>query len=316
MGVAAGYPAFARKGSVIRIGVIGLDTSHSIAFTKIFHDPANTEFADFKVTVAFPYGSSTIESSYSRIPGYTEEIRKLGVDVVDSLDDLLKRCDVVLLETNDGNMHLEQASRVLKTGKRMFIDKPLAGNLKDAVAIAKAAEKYKNPTWSSSSLRFAKGVQAAKNIDNIGAHTGVDTFGPANLEPSHTDLAWYGIHGVETLFTVMGTGCRQVSRIHTPETDLVVGKWSDNRIGTYRGVRDSYRGDGGRVYGKDGVHEFNAGGGYKPLLVEVAKFFKTGVPPVKMEETLEIFAFMEAADESKKLGGAPVDMVPFLAMAK
>ena len=44
-------------------------------------------------------------------------------------------------------------------------------------------------------------------------------------------------------------------------------------------------------------------GGYEPLVVEIAKFFKTGKPPVSAEETLEIFAFMEAADESKRKGG-------------
>ena len=42
--------------------------------------------------------------------------------------------------------------------------------------------------------------------------------------------------------------------------------------------------------------------GYEPLLVEICKFFRTGKPPVTAEETLEIFAFMEAADESKRQG--------------
>ena len=46
--------------------------------------------------------------------------------------------------------------------------------------------------------------------------------------------------------------------------------------------------------------------GYAPLVVEIMKFFKTGVAPVSPEETIEIFAFMEAADESKAKGGTAV----------
>jgi len=39
------------------------------------------------------------------------------------------------------------------------------------------------------------------------------------------------------------------------------------------------------------------------------KFFQTGMAPVPPEETIEIFAFMEAADESKNKGGAQVKIV-------
>ena len=45
---------------------------------------------------------------------------------------------------------------------------------------------------------------------------------------------------------------------------------------------------------------------YRELLVEIVKFFRTGSPPVPPEETLEMMAFMEAADLSKARGGAPI----------
>ena len=56
-------------------------------------------------------------------------------------------------------------------------------------------------------------------------------------------------------------------------------------------------------------------GGYLPLVVEIAKFFKTGKPPVAAEETLEIYTFMEAADESKRQGGKSVKLADVLAAA-
>jgi hypothetical protein len=198
----------AQSPGVTRVGIIGLDTSHSPAFTKLLNDPdAAPDLAGFRVVVAYPYGSRTIESSYSRIPRYIEEVRELGVEVVDSIDAVLSRSDVVLLMTNDGRLHLEQALQVFKAGKPVFIDKPLAGSLADAVAIVDAARQHGVPVFSSSSLRYTAGAVAARS-GTLGRVVGADAFSPATIEPTHPDLFWYGVHGVELLFTAMGTRVR------------------------------------------------------------------------------------------------------------
>lgn len=291
-----------------RIGMIGLDTSHCIAFTKEFNSPdAGLELGGYKVVAAYPKGSSEIESSYSRIPEYTKNMEELGVKIVDSIDDLLELVDVVMLETNDGRLHLEQAIPVLKTGKTMFIDKPMTASLSDAIVIFEQAKKYSAPIFSSSSLRYLENAQRASKGE-IGKIVGASTFSPCTLEPTHPDLYWYGIHGVETLFTVMGTGCKKVSRVHTEETDVVTGIWEDGRVGTFRGTRAGKGGYGGTAFGETGILELGPYQGYKPLLLEIVKFFQSGKVPVQAAETLEILAFMEAADESKQIHGASVDM--------
>lgn len=301
---------------VIRVGMIGLDTSHSIAFTKILNDEeAATDVAGFRVVAAYPHGSADIESSVRRIPQYTEEIQTLGVEIVDSIDELLERVDVVLLETNDGRLHFEQALQVFRAGKPVFIDKPIAGSLTDAVAIFEAAEHFGVPVFSASSLRYTPTAQEIRN-GKIGNVVGADAYSPATLEPTHPDLFWYGIHGVEMLFTVMGTGCESVVRMTSAGTDVVTGKWQDGRIGTFRGIRDGERGYGGTAFGTDGIGSLGPYEGYRPLVVEIVKFFRTGVVPVDPEETLEIFAFMEAADESKRKGGIPVTLESVLTKAK
>jgi hypothetical protein len=142
----------------------------------------------------------------------------------------------------------------------------------------------------------------------VGKVLGAEAYSPAHLEKTHPDLVWYGIHGVETLFTVMGTGCQSVVRTHTENTDLVVGTWNDNRIGTFRGMRTGKLDYGGTVYGENGITLLGPYDGYNPLLTQIIRFFETGKPPVSEAETLEIFAFMEAADESKRLGGAAVSL--------
>lgn len=296
-----------------KVGIIGLDTSHSIAFTKALNDDnADPKFKGYKVVAAYPYGSKTIESSAKRIPGYIEDVKALGVSIVGSIKELLNEVDVILLETNDGSLHLEQALEVFKAGKRMFIDKPIAASLSDAVAIFEASEKYNLPVFSASSLRYIKGAAELDRSTVIGA----DAYSPAVYEESHPDLFWYGIHGVETLFTVMGTGCQEVVRVHAPDTDVVVGTWEGGRIGTFRGTRSGKSGYGGVVYTESGNVNLGPYGGYSPLLVEIINYFETGEVPVSPQETLEIFAFMTAADESKASGGKPVNMQEVLRKAQ
>jgi hypothetical protein len=289
----------------VRVGIIGLDTSHSPAFARILNDPSDT--SGFLVVAAYPHGSPDIESSVSRIPQYTEEVQGMGVEIVESIGALLEQVDVVLLETNDGRPHFEQAFQVIEAGKPLFIDKPIAGSLVDAVKIFDAAERWGTPVFSSSSLRYHEAAQAIHQ-GSIGDVLGADTYSPAPIEPTHPDLFWYGIHGVETLFTVLGKGCESVQRFYSEGADVVVGRWSDNRIGTFRGVRDGRRGYGGTAFGTDSVAVMSGSGSYRPLLAEIVRFFRTGVAPVSPEETLEIYAFMEAADESKRLDGAPVSV--------
>ncbi len=292
----------------VRIGIIGLDTSHSTAFTKLLNsDDKKTEYNDFRIVAAYPYGSKTIESSYERIPDYIKEVEKYGVEVVNSIADLLTKVDCVMLETNDGNLHLEQAHEVFKAGKIVFIDKPIGANLAQAIAIFELSRKYNVPVFTASALRFTEQSQKLRNGE-LGEVYGADCYSPAVIEPSHSDLTWYGIHGVETLFTVMGTGCKSVSRMSAENADVVVGLWDDGRIGTFRGLRTPKAGYGGTAFTSNGAVPVGGYDGYGLLLDEILKFFKTRIAPVSEKETLEIFTFMEASDQSKHFGGKIVSM--------
>ena len=308
----SGY-SFGHTGSIAaqtgkRVGIIGLDTSHATAFTKSFNVDILPELGGYKVVAAYPQGSKDIEASTSRVPGYTEEVKKMGVEIVDSIAALLQKVDAVLLESNDGRVHLEQAIPVFKSGKIMFIDKPLAGTLTDAFAIFQAAKDFNQPLFSSSSLRYMTNMEDIVKNQSVGTILGAETYSPCTLEATHPDFFWYGIHGIEALYTVMGTGCQTVSRVHTPDTDVVTGIWEDGRVGTFRGLRSGRTNYGGNVFGQKGIKSLGDYAGYEPLLKEIVKYFQTGVSPVSAEETLEIFTFMEAADESKRRGGAAVSL--------
>jgi predicted dehydrogenase len=272
-------------GAEIRLGIIGTDTSHATAFTKILNDAsAPGHVAGARVVAASKY----------------------GVEIVPDIPTLISKVDGVLLESIDGRPHLEQARPVIAAHKPLFIDKPLASTLEDAREIARIAKEAGVPWFSSSSLRFGE-IGATMHFPDI---TGASTWGPGPLEPHHAlDLSWYGIHAVELLYTILGRGCETVERTSTADADVMVGRWKDGRIGTVRVVRP-YSDYGAVVYrGRDTVvshPKASAATDYQPLVGQIVKFFEAGKPSVPNEETLEIFAFMDAAQRSKEQGGKPV----------
>jgi hypothetical protein len=303
-----GSLAMTHAQSIIRVGVIGLDTSHAGAFAKIMREaPANSPMSKLKIVAAFPGGSPDIPSSIDRVPNYTKEFQSQGIEIVDSIEALLQKVDAVMLNSLDGRKHLEQVLPVFKSGKRVFIDKPLAADLTDAIAIAKLAEHYKTPWFTSSSLRFTPTVYRYREKSDrkiLGAHA----WSPCSLEPHHTDLTWYGIHGVEALYTAMGVGCEEVTRTKTEGTDVVVGRWKDGRVGVFRGIRSGTQGYGLTVFGADFLENDAKYEGYEPLVVEIAKFFAGGATPVLPQESVEIMAFIQAAQQSSDSKGMPVSV--------
>jgi hypothetical protein len=264
------------------------------------------------VVAAFKGGSPDITSSISRVEEYATELRdKWKVEIVPDIPSLAGKVDAILLESVDGRTHLAQARQAFKLHKPLFIDKPLASTLDDAREIARLA-KDENVKWfSASSLRFGQLIESAKMAGAVGA----TVWSPGPVEEHHAlDLTWYGVHGVEMLYTLMGTGCESVTRISggtdAAGTDVIVGRWKDGRVGTVRVMRPT--GPYGAMslgtkevrQGRTDVPAFS----YVLLLKQILKFFETGVPPVTNEDTLESMAFMDAAQRSKATGGQPMKL--------
>ena len=300
----------AAENKPLRAGIIGLDTSHVLAFTKTLNKvPPALEVAGVRIVAAYPQGSKDIESSTKRVPEYTEKVKAFGVEIVGSVEELVKRVDVVFLESNDGRVHLEQVRPVLKAHKPVFIDKPIAGSLADTLRIFDEAKRAGVPLFCASSLRFGKDTQAVRN-GAIGKVTSAETYSPVSIEATHPDLYWYGVHGCEALFTVMGTGCKSAQRTTTPDGKIqVTGTWEDGRTGIFREQNGKDRkGYGGKAVGEKGEAQVGSNAGYDVLLFEIVKMFRSGKAPVSAEETIELYAFMEAADESKRRNGAAVTL--------
>jgi hypothetical protein len=299
------FVALSVSAADLRLGIIGTDTSHVTAFARTLNDPAFPDHVSgAHIVAAYKGGSPDIPQSATRVDGYATELStKWGVKLVDSIRELCPLTDGLLLESVDGRPHLAQFREAAACGKPVFIDKPLASTLNDAREIARVGKERKVPWFSSSSLRYSPIVDL-RSPEAIGAMV----WAPGPTEPHHQlDLSWYGIHGVEMLYTLMGTGCVEVTRTSSPDSDVITGRWKDGRLGTVHTQRP---------YGKYGGVVFLKGQklqaapdiafSYVPLVKEIVRFMQTGVTPVPNAETLEMFAFMDAAQRSGEQGGKPI----------
>ena len=255
---------------------------------------------------AFKGGSPDIQESSQRVDRFAGQLQsKWGVKFVRSIGDLCAAVDGLLLESVDGRAHLDQFRQAVVCGKPVFIDKPLASMLADASTIARLAREKQVPWFSASSLRYSP-LAELRDPASIGAVV----WAPGPTEPHHQlDLSWYGIHGVEMLYTLMGPGCEEVSRVSSPDSDAITGRWRDGKLGTVHLQRP---------YGKYGAVVFlnnrqikdnpDIKIDYVPLLRQIVEFMQTKRPPVPNEETLEMFAFMDAAQKSLDGGGKLVKL--------
>jgi predicted dehydrogenase len=303
------FPAMNIHTASLRIGIIGCDTSHATAFAGMLNDTASMHhMPGARIAAAFKTFSPDMEWSRTRVDGYIAELReRYGVEITGSIAELCSKVDAVIVGSVDGRPHLEQARAVIAAGKPVFVDKPLAATLHDAREIVRLAEEAGVPLWTGSAYRWYPSMRELLRAD-IGEIRGALSYGPAHLDVHHPDFYFYGIHPTEALYTVLGAGCETVSRTKAANTDVVVGKWSDGRIGTLIGLRTKALPHQVTVFGSTGFAQQQGGGDYAPLVAEIVRFFQTGQPPVSHAETVEMYAFMEAADESARRGGAPVPL--------
>jgi hypothetical protein len=288
---------------MIKLGILDFDTSHCVEFTKRLNQIGDDkeQFVEGAKIVIGCAGESKL--SPERIKGFTEQMTKFGVPLVDKPTDMIGKVDGMLIEAVDGTVHYERAKPFLEAGIPCYVDKPYACSLDDAKKIAELAAKKKLPLFSSSSLRYAPEVVEFVANANRGKLVGCVVYSPASLSPipeRNAGLFHYGIHGVELLYTLMGPGCKRVTCTHEKDTDVVTGQWGDGRIATLRGIRKGASDYGFVGFSEKAVQPVKVGTKfiYRELLKKVVEMFKTGKSPLDIAETIEIVAYIEAANKS------------------
>jgi len=294
--------------ATLKIGMIGLDTSHVSAFAKLLSDDTQEyHVPGGRIVAAYPGGSPDFELSWSRLPGFRQELENsYGVSIVDSPVEVAEHSDAVLLLSVDGRVHMQQLQAIAPLRKPVFVDKPFAVCSEDAQAMVALSREYGFPMMSCSALRYAGALTAALQDAEQGSVIGADYYGPLEIQPTQPGFYWYGIHTAEMLFRTMGPGCQSVRTTTNADHDQVVGVWADGRVGTIRGNRRGNKTFGGLIHREKGTQFVNTASVAKPyyasLLEQVMQMFATGTPDIEASETLEIIRFLEAANESRETG--------------
>jgi len=329
----------------VRVGLLGLDNYQGLAYAELFNHPkAEGDLAGVRVVAAYPVGSADYPESAALMARWQQTLARFGaatekgalkdfhpVRMVDSVPALLASCDAVLIASLDGRLHVQQAAPVLKAGKRLYLARPLAASLADAVAILKLAETTRTPCFSSSQHRFSPGFIGMRNHPEVGRVLGCDVYGGYELKGARADEFIRPLHSLETLYTIMGPGVASVRCASTPLAESFTLVWKDGRVGTYRGIKEGKVKYSATVFGELGVSTAGIYGhgvpvqgivptkdkymGYEGLARELGKFFKGAPPPVSAGETLEIFAVLQAAEQSKARQGAMVPVAEVLRAA-
>jgi hypothetical protein len=290
-----------------RLGIIGTDTSHVVAFTQLLNDTsARDHVPGARVVAAWKGGSPDIEESATRVNRFSKELQdRWGVKFVGSIADLCPMVDGLLLESVDGRKHLPQFRQAMACGKPVFVDKPFSDSLFGAREIARLARERNIPWFSASALRF--GAVADMRTPNM---TSAVVWAPGVIMPyQQLKLSYYGVHGLAMLYALFGTGCIAVSEISSADSDVITGRWKDGRLGTFH-LQRPYSKFGAVVFlNNRSIHaEPDISWSYVPLVKEIVKFMLTKVPPVPNAETLEMFAFLDAAQRSVARDGALVKL--------
>lgn len=331
-------------GRILRM--LGMDNYQGIAFAQLFNNPAaEGDLAGVFVNTAFPVTSEYPESPeltarwLEQAKAFYQKPNKPGAPippqliVVDSIDELLAKCDCVIMAGLDGRQHLAQATAVLNAGKPLFITRPVASSIDDAAKIFALAKQTGTPCWSSSQHRFSPGFSGMRNHPDVGKVIGVDVYGGYEANRPDSDSLILPLHSIEALYAMIGNrGVQTVSCTETPSAVTATLLWKDGRIGNYRGIRQGAVKYSATVFGDTGVsiagiygHGIPVAGvaptndkymGYEGIAIEIAKAFKNRTIPVAHEETLEIFAVCKAMQLSAAQNGNRIQISEILAGIK
>ena len=297
-----------------RVGIVDWDTSHVVQFTMRLNqleeiDEEQWIDSEYRV-VSGVQGESEVTDA-ERMEEYKEKLIGWGVQKMDTVEELVDMVDVVCIESQSGDVHLERARPFIEAGIPTYIDKPFVIDVKDGLAIKELAEEHGVPVFSSSSLRYApEVVDAQQDDEGVGSVVGAHTFSPSSLHDVNPGLAHYGIHGVEMLYALMGPGCVELTCISEEGGEVSVGRWADGRVASIRGTRAGAHAYGFTVWGDQGVRSERISTQfiYRELLRKIVEMWDSGEAPLDIDETIEIAAFIAAAWESANNGGKVVEL--------
>jgi virulence factor len=285
---------------MIRVGIVGTNTSHAGVYAGLLNgDHEGSPGLGAHATAAWSSGKEGLSGFHSDA---SELASKFGIEhVVNDPSDMLGIIDLALILDDDhgGALHADLARPFLEAGVATYIDKPMALEVDDAIALFDLATKAQTPLMSCSALRFADELATVTSPD-LGDLSAVISVGPG-------DWYNYGIHAVEAAIAVYGVGAKSVLQVHSSDRDLTVISHTDGPRMVIGTLRDSHAPFHVTAYGADGVAETdvsNYSGFYSNTIRAAVRMAETRSAQVPREVTVEVLAILAAGQRSAQTGAA------------
>jgi predicted dehydrogenase len=291
----------------LRIGAIGVDSSHLPEFSRRMADLFATGATRCRVTGFYDDGNHHLPKA--DVKNWKEKTLSLGAIQASSIDSLLDQVDGVMVLAVSGNSHYELALPSLARGIPTYIDKPLTCNLEQARSLASLARKTGAGCYSASSLRFATEIPRLDR-EKLGQLHAIDAYGPGALNADMEGLFFYGVHTIEMVDAIWGPGVAKVRCETSSDRDLLDLHYKDGRHAHLRLERKGAYEFGATLHGSKGVESFKVDFAevYTNLIRGMTRFFETGIAPVDINDILENIAVMAAGNLSMIEGGRWVDI--------
>jgi predicted dehydrogenase len=292
----------AQSARELRIGAIGVDSSHLLEFSRRMADLFATGATRCRVTAFYDDGNHHLPEA--DVKNWKEKTLSLGAAQASSIDSLLDQVDGVMVLAVSGNSHYELALPSLRRGMPTYIDKPLTCNLEQARSLVSLARKTGAGCYSASSLRFATEIPRLDR-KKLGQLHAIDAYGPGELNPDMEGLFFYGVHTIEMVDAIWGPGVARVRCETSADRDLVDLQYKDGRHAHLRLERKGAYEFGATLHGSKGVESFKVDFAevYNNLIRGMTRFFETGIAPVAINDILENVAVMSAGNLSMAGGG-------------
>jgi hypothetical protein len=288
---------------VVRVGMLGIENSHSVAYTRLWQGEASPEERVAGARVVACLFQARTDQDADDEKKFLAQLQEMGVEkVVSKPEDMLGDVDAVAVVSRDGNEHLPLAAPFLKAGLPTFVDKPMATDLKVAREIVALATAGNAPLFSASAVRYAPEVTEYQGArDDFGAVRTGTVWCPASR-----DLAFYGIHAVEVMSALWGPGAKWVSAFHSDEKHLAWVGYEDGGVYACQLVRYGYPGFWFTYLGekKSGATEIHST--YVPICQAMTRMFHDRRTPLDPAISLESVAILEAFGKSRD--GAVVEL--------
>ena len=291
-----------------RIGIIGSDNSHAVAYSKL-------------ANIANRAGASRVVAISGPDPARTREVAGLGniPEIVDRPEDMLGNVDAILVVHRHGDLHARHAIPFLKAGIPVYVDKPFAISIEDCQAMLDAADEGNALVTSYSSLRYAPTTTAlVERLDTLGDIRVGQFAGPCDFDSEYAGPFFYATHVAEICFRLMGDNVRTVRATRCGKSVVADVTFANDAIATFSYLGDAAYHFHATLFGtKDfAASEIVAGDdAYADGLNVFLDAVANGERPLDDRQLLMPIAFVHAMNASLEANGVEIGIESILTPA-